>query len=135
MSARRTVEQIKRDSLRGWKGTEIAVLSPDEAQVWLATSDYAECLTHIVRYATAAAGRPRLTFHVQCGAMVQHGHAVAIADETFACGRCIAAAEKHGEPTFGMIPTSGCEVSNGKRRGRPAGATHLSRRGYEAVQP
>ena len=85
--------------------------------------------------ATAYQRRPRLTFHVQCGAMVQHGHAVAIADETFACGRCIAAAEKHGEPTFGMIPTSGCEVSNGKRRGRPAGATHLSRRGYEAVQP
>ena len=121
---RRTVETIKRKSLLGWRGTQVMVMSPSEANVYLATSNFAaDCLTHLVRYATAYSSRSHLTFHTQCGAMVQMGRAVAISDEAFVCGRCFTAAEKHGEPTFGMIPTSGCEVSSGKRTGRPSMAS------------
>lgn len=121
---RRTIEQLRLASLMGWQGEgdRIMVLSPDEAQAWLATSSLEGCLTHLVRYATAYGARSWLTFHAQCGQMVMRGHRVLFADEMFACARCIAVAEKYGEPTFGMIPTSGCEVSNGKRRGRPSTA-------------
>lgn len=119
---RRTIEQLRFASLMGWQGDRIMVLSPDEARAWLATSSLEGCLTHLVRYATAYGARSWLTFHAQCGQMVMRGHPVPVADEMFACARCIAVAEKYGEPTFGMIPTSGCEVSNGKRRGRPSTA-------------
>ena len=70
--------------------------------------------------------RNRPTYHAQCGAMLLNGRPVPVADETFVCGRCITTAEKYGEPTFGMIPTTGCDVSNGKRRGR---LTMASKRG------
>ena len=64
---RRTIEQLRLASLMGWQGDRIMVLSPDEAQAWLATSSLEGCLTHLVRYATAYGARSWLTFHAQCG--------------------------------------------------------------------
>lgn len=116
MSARRTVEQIRKRTNDGWHGNEITIATPDEAKVWLVTSPMAECLTHLVRYVSLYQGR--MGVRAQCGNEVVHVVPVPIKDETFVCGRCITMAEKYGEPTFGMIPTSGCEVSNGKRTGR-----------------
>lgn len=115
---RRTVEQIKRAAFIGWRGERMMVLSPEEARVFLVTSSLEGCLTHLVRYVTNYNGSSNLSFHTQCNQLIHRGRVVDPAEEMFGCARCIEQAEKHQEPTFNLIPTTGCEVSGGKRKGR-----------------
>lgn len=110
---RRSVEEIRLLSFQQWRGELTMVLSPDEAKVWLATSPIKGCLTHLVRYATVYGPRNRFSYHAQCGTIARLP--VEVQDETFVCARCITQAERYGEPTFNMVPSTGCEASNGKR--------------------
>jgi hypothetical protein len=94
-------------------------LSPVDAGVFMATSHLDECLTHLVRvvHRDPAKHWRGDTYHMQCGIMLYGTRARIVdpVDEVFACARCVAAAEKFGEPTYRMVPASGCEVSEGKR--------------------
>lgn len=100
------------------------VLTPEQAQIYAVTSDFSEgCLTHLVRYITVhhPTWRPsHRCIQCQCGYAFseQKISTVDPAAEMFGCARCIAAAERYGEPTFNLIPSTGCEQSAGRRRGR-----------------
>ena len=115
MSRRRSVEVLN-EKARDNRHIGGNFITPAEAEAFLVTPLWEGCLTHIVRNVHVHTDGRR-TFHLQCGAMAYgtRNRIVDPADEMFGCSRCLAAAAKYGEPTFRLIPTSGCEVSGGRR--------------------
>lgn len=77
------------------------------------------CLTHLTRFVTehykADGTLSHLSYEAQCGNGVSQRKAMAADGEFFGCHRCITMAEKHGLPTFNLVPSTGCEVSEGTR--------------------
>lgn len=84
------------------------------------------CLTHIIRWRwdRPATNRgvidlsaPRHHgYEALCG--VGTGRQVTIvdpADELFGCHRCIALAERYALPTFDLLPSTGCQATEGAR--------------------
>lgn len=107
------------------------VLSPSDADVYLFRTSDLGCLTHIVRYVLDSVadyrwwtnGGYQRTLEAECGvhgstgSVRRRGDSVVInpADETFGCHLCIASADRHGLPTFGLIPDTGCAATGGER--------------------
>lgn len=96
---------------------------PSSDEVLVRSSHVRECLTHLARHVSghhrrADGGEPVLhhtVFTAWCGMSLHRAILVPVEDETFVCHRCIEVAEHRGEPTFSMIPNTGCEVTGGKR--------------------
>lgn len=122
MTERMTVEQVKeRHRVSSSQGV---ILSPDEAGVYIVMSQRLLCMPHLVRWIHHWP-EGRRTYQLQCGNMLFSGAIeLKVEDEFFCCKRCIEAAEKHGDPTHNLVPTTGCETSEGKRKGRPKSQDH-----------
>jgi hypothetical protein len=117
----RTIDEIRQRhaSMYRAKGRPAeVVMSPDE---WapLFTSRLPECLTHITRYAVRYPAWPPWDEYVigqaWCGIGLNARPIQLDEASGFACHACIAKAEKYGQPTYNLIPDTGCAVSNGKR--------------------
>lgn len=132
--ARKTVAELQGEWWAQNPKKGAYTLSPEEAGEFMVTSAKVadQCLTHLVRWVHVfpalshftPKGRvwtnaERHSYQLQCGNMLTTAKVVSPSEETFVCARCLAAAERYGEPTFNMIPTTGCEASGGRRRGRP----------------
>lgn len=113
MTDRRTVDDIKKRAFNGWQGSKRMVRSPAEAGIYLAVTPKG-CLTHIVRYVSNWGGS-RASFEALCGIHQRVGAIVDPATELFGCHRCIAQAIKYGEPTYNLVPNTGCEATGGQR--------------------
>lgn len=117
---RPTIATIRRRYRSTFGFTEWTVAAPGEDGTPVAVgpdpSWQGPCLTHLVRY-TLCRPDGRQNYHYQCGAFNYRGRVMPVdpADELFACARCIEAALKHGEPTFNLVPTTGCEMTEGRR--------------------
>jgi hypothetical protein len=108
------------------------VIAPADTGVLAVVSRYGEgCLTHLVRYVVAYHPDwrdPHRSFATQCGYSFAEAKVDVIdpAGEMFGCARCIAVAERYGEPTYSLVPSTGCEQSQGRRglRGRRPSSSH-----------
>ncbi len=104
----------KRAGLPGWHGSGTIYLYPEDAGVFLARSSGPNArLTHIVRWVGQQTDGERW-YKPFCDGCPSDTP-VAIDDATGVCARCFALAERMGEPTFGLTPTTGYQASGGKR--------------------
>lgn len=126
---RRTIDQVREQARRTWRGDEFAPrfkdLSDMPGWTFVTSSKLDDCLTHVLRYAIDYRDTrwPRVSGHTQCN-MGLTVRPVELADVTFVCRRCLAACEVYGVelPIAHLIPDDGCCASNGKRRGRRGAA-------------
>lgn len=106
-------------------------LSPDDAREYLFVSS-AGCLTHIIRWVGIQPEHPvrgttivhpaNRLYQALCGVSASANRGVTIiapADELFGCHACLAAAERYGLPTYQLLPSTGCQATEGARY-RPA---------------
>ena len=120
MSRRTIVDLNVRERANPYLGGNY--ITPEEVGIYLVTPKWEGCLTHLVRSIHVRKGDGAYTYHLQCGAQAYgwRNRVVDPADEMFGCSRCLEAAAKFDAPTFRLIPTSGCEVSGGRRWKLPA---------------
>lgn len=107
------------------------ILSPGDAGLYLFRTSEVGCLTHIARYVLDSVasyrwwkeGGYQRSVEAECGVVGtidgtrKRANAIVIdpADETFGCHECISRAARHGLPTFGLIPDTGCSATGGAR--------------------
>lgn len=84
-----------------------------------------QCLTHITRHISVNSERTangwkfrHLTFTGWCGTQMSNARTVPVDGEMFGCHACISRGAHFVQDTFNLIPSTGCEASEGKRRGR-----------------
>lgn len=117
MNTRFSIEEIRRRAFRGYQGRLRFIQTPEEAGVFVVTSPMG-CLSHLVRYVshwTLTSGTVSVSYQCQCGTSVNSRKVIVVDpnDELFGCHRCIEVAFKHGEPTFNLVPETGCEATGG----------------------
>lgn len=108
--------------------TVYEILSPSDADVYLFRTSEMGCLSHIARfvidsvasYRTWSEGGYHRSVEAECGIVgtLAGRHPMVVidpADETFACHVCVERAVRHGLPTFGLIPDTGCSATGGER--------------------
>ncbi len=82
------------------------------------------CLTHRTRHAQiqfrhigdGKLGVPAsLSYQGMCGIQVARPRGVNVREESFLCALCFKACERYGVDHFNLVPSTGCEVSQGRR--------------------
>lgn len=126
---RRTVEDMNRlwnrpgSDRAEWRMT---FHSPADAGEYLFVSSSAGCLTHIIRWVATQPERAvhgtthpaNRLYQALCGVASSTNRGVSVIapdDEMFGCHRCLNAAARYDLPTYQLLPSTGCQATEGAR--------------------
>ena len=127
MKRRRTVDDLNRLWSEGIRSEWVTTWrTPEDAGDLLFTTSSQGCLTHITRFVgdkTAHAKHARTFpanryYEALCGVGSSRNRGAVVvdpSDEMFGCHLCIAKAERYGLPSYGLLPSTGCEATAGAR--------------------